>query len=390
MTSSYPSLDRSDLRAALEAGPFSRRDEGYGLAGELLVVRERDGLVERAWGADAEQLEQVRSTFCDLEQVSVLEHGRVRLDSGAHTTAVAAGEAFHSGGVELAQRLTAWDLALVSCGADPWSDDPTPLEWCVRVPFGSPATASLRWRAAANLCVVSEALFAFSPLRALASCGVRSRGAEQRQQRRTHPELVLGGRTPLEGFLDWALETPAGAAPRAIAFGIWARHGVRGVFPDASDFERHVAALSAGVLPSRGLALRCFDGPPGAFQRVPLIVFATLLDDPGCVQELSTWDAAPRALWQAAAQGGLSDPLLASRARRVFALVADRLLARPGVYASPAMLAEFIAFGQRYTLSARTPADEWLSHHARRGALTLADIGALEQRWSVLTGRRAA
>jgi hypothetical protein len=54
------------------------------------------------------------------------------------------------------------------------------------------------------------------------------------------------------------------------------------------------------------------------------------------------------------------------------------------------MLAEFIAFGQRYTLSARTPADEWLSHHARRGALTLADIGALEQRWSVLTGRRAA
>jgi hypothetical protein len=148
--------------------------------------------------------------------------------------------------------------------------------------------------------------------------------------------------------------------------------------------------LSAGVFPSRGLALRCFDGPPGAFQRVPLIVFATLLDDPGCVQELSTWDAAPRALWQAAAQGGLSDPLLASRARRVFALVADRLLARPGVYASPAMLAEFIAFGQRYTLSARTPADEWLSHHARRGALTLADIGALEQRWSVLTGRRAA
>lgn len=390
MTTSYPSLDRSDLRAALEAGLFSRRDEGYGLEGELLVVRERDGRVERAWGADPEQLEQVRLTLRALEHVSVLEHGRVRVDSGAHSSAVAAGEAFHADCAALAGRLADWDLALVSCGADPWCSDPTPLDWCVRVPFGSPATASLRWRAAANLCVVSEALFAFSPLRALASSGVRSYGADQRQQRRTHPELELGNRTPLEGFLDWALETTAGAAPRSIAFGIWARHGVRGVFPDAADFQRHVAALSAGVLPSRGLALRCFDGPPSAFQRVPLIVFATLLDDAACVQELSTWGSAPRALWRAAAHGGLSDPLLASRARRVFALVADRLLARPGVYASPAMLAEFIAFGQRYTLCARTPADEWLSHHARRGALTLADVGSLEQRWSALTGRRAA
>lgn len=57
MTTSCPSLDRSDLRAALEAGLFSRRDEGYGLEGELLVVRERHGCVERAWGADPEQLE---------------------------------------------------------------------------------------------------------------------------------------------------------------------------------------------------------------------------------------------------------------------------------------------------------------------------------------------
>jgi len=82
--------------------------------------------------------------------VSVLEHGRVRVDSGAHSSAVAAGEAFHSACAALAARLGDWDLALVSCGADPWSDDPTPLEWCVHVPFGSPATASPRWRAAAT------------------------------------------------------------------------------------------------------------------------------------------------------------------------------------------------------------------------------------------------
>lgn len=388
MSSPYPTLDRPDLRAVLGQGPFARCDASYDLEVEALARREVDGEVAPAWGENAAQLEDVRSALAEMDGVQVGPGGCVRIASGAHANPKDAYAAYARAHDVLADRLAQWGLRLVTCGADPWSRPGRALEARVRVPFGSPASAPLRWSVAEVLAPLSEALFAFSPLREHTSQGFRSLGARERRTARSAGWNAAGSPAPLERYLDWALDAPC--APGPGSFREWMRRGRAGAFPDRSDFAAHTASLRSHVLPERGLVVRAFDAPARAFACVPLLWWSVLLDDVGCLQELSRWEAPGGARFDRAAQAALSDSGLAAQARRSFALVADRLLARPEGFASPEMLAAFIAFGQRFTLRARTPADEWLSVFARRRGFALADAAALEAHWQALAGVRTA
>lgn len=388
LSSPYPTLDRADLRAVLDEGPFARSDEGYELQTESMARREVGGRVAPAWGEDPAQLEDVRAALIEVEGVEVGPGGRVHIASGTQATPFGAYASYAVAHDALAERLAQWGMALITCGADPWSKDGRVLEARVRVPFGSPATAPLRSSVAEILAPLSEALFAFSPLREEASHGLRSVGASHRRGARSGGWGPEGSTTLRERFLDWALDAPC--APGPGTFREWLRRAHLGAFPDRADFAAHVARLHSHVLPDRGLVVSAFDAPARAFACVPLVWWSVLLDDAGCLGEIAGWEAPGGARLDRAAQAGLSDSGLAVRARRSFALVADRLLARPGCYASPAMLAAFIAFGQRFTLRARTPADEWLAHFARSRGFALADFAALEERWLALAGIRAA
>lgn len=388
MTSRYPTLDRADLRSVLDQGPFARREEGYEIELEALARREFDGRVAPSWGEAASQLEDVRAALAEIDGIHVRSGGRVRIASGRQATVAGAYASYARAYDALAERLAQWDMALLTCGADPWSKAGGVLDARLLVPFGSPASAPLRWSVAESLVPLSEAVFAFSPLREQTSHGFRSLGACERRTARCGGWSASSSQPPLERFLDWALD--ASCAPGPGSFRDWMRRGRGGVYPDRSDFAAHAAALRAHVLPERGIALRAFDAPPRAFACVPLLWWSVLLDDAGCLQEIAGWEAPGGARIDRAAQAGLSDSALAAQARRSFALVADRLLARPERYASPSMLAAFIAFGQRFTLRARTPADEWLSVFARRRGFSLTDCAALEARWQALAGLSSA
>ncbi len=387
MSTSYPTLMRSDLRAVLEAGPFAPSERGYSFESEVLVRRDNAGAVVPAWDDDVEQLGAVRAALATLEGLSIAARGVARIQSVEHESPVGAFESFALRSQALAERVAAWGMELVACGSDPWAAQGRSLDAVLRVPFGSPASAPQRWAAAQALAPLSEAIFACSPLREQSSQGARSLGAAQRRAERTRGFMRTDSTATLERFLDWALEAPV---REERSFREWFERGENGRWPDRADFAAHVASLRAHVLPAGGLSLRAFDAPPFEFACVPLIWWSVLLDDTACLRELSQWAPPTVARLEVASNAALTDPELAAQARRSFALVAERLLDRPGRYATPQMLASFVAFAERFALRGRTPADEWLARFARRGRFSLSDWVELRAHWRAASLARSA
>ncbi len=382
MSSAYPTLRRADLRALLEAGSFSPCERSYKLESQVLVRCESGGAVAAAWGEDRAQLDAVRDALADVEGLTIEHRGVARIEGGEHSSVIEAFEGFAARREALSASVARWGMELVSCGADPWSADGFVLDAALRIPFGSPASAPQRWAAAQALAPLSEAIFACSPLREQSSLGARSIGAGQRRAQRTRGWMRTDSPATLERFLDWALEAPASVGR---SFGDWLERSERGRWPDRADFEFHVASLRGHVLPRGGLVVRAFDAPPLEFACVPLIWWSVLLDDSRCVHELARWTPPSVARLELAASAALADAELAALAKRSFALAAERLLERPGQYATNSMLATFVAFAERFALRSRTPADEWLALFARRGRFTLADWVELRQRWGALS-----
>lgn len=381
MTSPYQTLDRAELRAALDASLFARRDEGYGLGVDAIALISHDGVVEHAWGDDEGQLAEVRRALEGFA-VRVSLRGRVFFRSSRHPTPLGAYSETVAELDALRLRLAEWGMELVTCGVNPWAADGDAFATPVFAPFGSPASTPLRWRAAHNLVPLAEAVFAFSPIRGEACEGWHSFGAARRQlERSSAPAAPAVEGRPLDDFLDWALDAPCDAAPRRLSFRVWARHGVGGVFPDLGDFREHLTSLRAPVLPERGLALRAQDSQARAFWSTPLLWWSVLLEDPAIAREIASWDSPSRARMDAAAQSGLRDSWFAERARRTFALAAESLLQQPPGFASPEMLAAFLAFGERFALRGRTPADECLARFARRGRFDLGEYRSLDADW---------
>ncbi|MEV6302747.1 glutamate-cysteine ligase family protein [Actinoplanes sp. NPDC051861] len=137
--------------------------------------------------------------------------------------------------------------------------------------------------------------------------------------------------------------------------------------PTVADLERHMAGLRPPVAARGHLELDVADRQPGDGWRLPAAVTAVLMDDPRAAED--AWQVtAPLAgeagLWERAARGALTDPVLAAAARDCF-LIAYAALARLGVSRELRdATAEHI---ERYVSRGRCPADDVLDQVTARG-----------------------
>jgi glutamate--cysteine ligase len=213
---------------------------------------------------------------------------------------------------------------------------------------GGPLGLAGRWRLAHTLSPVLAAAFANTP-----GGGWRS----VRQAARRHLPVVPPG-APRAAWTGYAMEAPDrhGHSPRA--------RFRAGSAPSAAELTRHLDALRPPVAARGHLEIDVADHQPGDGWPVPIAIVATLLDDPQAALDATAATAhlaGESGLWERAARGALTDPVLAAAARDCF-IAAYAALARQG---APRSLRDAIAdFTERYVLRGRTPADDILDRTA--------------------------
>ncbi|WP_079051059.1 ergothioneine biosynthesis glutamate--cysteine ligase EgtA [Streptomyces sp. NRRL F-5122] len=234
-----------------------------------------------------------------------------------------------------------------------------------------------RWELAHRIGPVLVAAFANSPLRNGRPTGwLSTRQAvwahmdpKRTRQPRYHTD-------PGTAWMRYALEADvmcipgddheSWLAPPDLSFRDWLR-GVSGLRPPTvSDLDYHLSTLFPPVRPRGWLELRMTDAQDGDNWIVPVVLAATLLNNPHAAD--AAWAATDPLcrdvhpfpsddVWERAARIGLADPELAKAARACFA-AADNALADPGV---PVVLRQALAhFAERYSERGRSPAHDEL------------------------------
>ncbi|MFF5447905.1 ergothioneine biosynthesis glutamate--cysteine ligase EgtA [Streptomyces sp. NPDC012888] len=235
-----------------------------------------------------------------------------------------------------------------------------------------------RWRLAHLLGAVLVAVFANSPVQKGPYAGWRC--ARQGVWGDLDPRRTLAPALEWEPRAAWAghaLDTEvmcvraadgeaSWAVPRGLTFRGWLRGG--GPRPaTAADLEYHMTTLFPPVRPRGHLELRMIDAQPGEDGWVvPLAVVHALFDDVEATEtayravkglaDVYGPDPAPRSpLWRAAARHGLAGPELRSAAEACFRAAGEAL---PRLGASRQVQEAVAAFGDRYVLRGRCPADD--------------------------------
>ncbi|HVS10582.1 MAG TPA: glutamate-cysteine ligase family protein [Planctomycetota bacterium] len=450
MPSPYRQLDREALREDLARTAFAldeSRGDACSLALEVIAVRRRprglppervslfprpgEGaglyeLLERFARQHDLRLRGLRAV--DLEDALEPEPGGLALGHGGQVLCAsrlretpAAAFAECSGALDLLrEHLALHKIELISVGLDPWTppggvelQDPSASARCleaalegpdataerllrsaagapVRIAFGGPNKAALRWRAAQLAAPVAAACFAHAPLEAGQHLGFKSvRGVLRRLADPSLAAVPPGFEAdpsgdPVDLYLElalcarvrWVRYANRWVPQRApVSFEQWMEHGLGGAWPDLDDWRHHVKGLAAEVRPCGALEIGGADAQPRAFASVPLVFWSALLcDDVALSGSLDRLEPRANALherWGAAARGGLLDPDLAGDARELFALAAGALLRLPPGWISREMATAFVAFAQRFALRGRTPADELLEDFLERGSLAV-------------------
>jgi len=259
-----------------------------------------------------------------------------------------------------------------------------------------------RWRLAHRIGPVLVAAFANSPLWHGRPTGWRSSRQAlwtRLDPGRTRPPDDDHADDPRFAWADYALdaevlcvrreepegwEAPAGLTLRSWLAGDCGLNGSRGLRPPTTeDLDYHLTTLFPPVRPRGWLELRMIDAQHGPSWTVPLVVAATLLDDPAAAQ--AAWEATeplcsgglvpPPQLWERAARTGLCAPELGKAALGCFAAVENALAG------SEADLRDSVtAFIERYVSRGRCPADDYLD--ALHGGASLQPLGmAQEEAW---------
>ncbi|WP_419995898.1 ergothioneine biosynthesis glutamate--cysteine ligase EgtA [Streptomyces boninensis] len=160
------------------------------------------------------------------------------------------------------------------------------------------------------------------------------------------------------------------SAPPGLSLRKWGRDGVDGErAPELDDLDYHLTTLFPPVRPRGWLELRMIDAQPGDGWVVPLVVAATLMDDPQAAA--AAWRATepltagrrtpPWGAWLRAARSGPADRRTGAAVRACFEAVSDAL-DRSG---APAELRGAVAeFRQTYPDRGRCPADDQLERWA--------------------------
>ena len=279
----------------------------------------------------------------------------------------------------------------------------------VNLDFGPPSRAARRWRAAQLLSPIALATFAFSPFdRGMLSGAKSLRGLAWRELDATRSgfpraflEHPLGA--PSEQYLAFALEARvmivrhAGgwiSPGRNLTFAAWMEHGLGGFHPTLDDWHYHLSTLFPEVRPKGFLELRSADAQARPFRSVPLTWWSALLCDDknlGAVLERLGGTAGDlRRRWDRAAREALDDPELAADAKAIFAWASEAVLRAPLGSYSREMVRAFIAFGERFTVAGRAPADEAVDLFLEHGHFDLDGWQALLERWSAAVDLPAA
>ena len=450
MPSPYRLLEREALRDDLARTAFAldeARGDACSMALEVIAVRrrprglppERVGLFPRSGeGAGLHELVEgfarghdlrLRGlSAVDLEDGREDEVGGLAFGPGGQIACAsrpretpAAAFAECSGALDrLRDHLALHEIDLISVGLDPWTppdgvelQDPSASARCleaalegpdrtaerllrsaagtsVRVAFGGPNKARLRWRAAQLAAPLAAACFAHAPLEAGQHPGFKSvRGVLRRLADPSLAAVPPGFEDdpsvdPLDAYLElalsarvlWVRYAERWMPQRApLSFEQWMEHGLGGAWPDLEDWRHHVKGLAAEVRPCGALEIGGADAQPRAFASVPLVLWSALLCDDGALsgvlERLEPRANGLRERWHAAARDGLLDRDLADDARELFALAAGALLRLPPGWISREMASAFVAFGQRFAFRGRTPADELLEAFLERGSLAV-------------------
>jgi glutamate--cysteine ligase len=158
--------------------------------------------------------------------------------------------------------------------------------------------------------------------------------------------------------------------PDGLTFRDWLRGGGGAGLraPTAEDLEYHLTTLFPPVRPRGHLELRMIDAQPGPDGwLVPVALVHALFDDAEAAEtayravkglaDVYGSQCAPRnPLWRAAAREGLADPDLRGAAAACFRAATEAL---PRLGADDHVRDAVGAFGERYVLRGRSPADDW-------------------------------
>lgn len=256
----------------------------------------------------------------------------------------------------------------------------------VNLDFGPPARMAQRWRGANLLAPLALATFACSPVvDELLTDHASFRGTIWRFTDRTRcgvPAAFRGAphADPLEQYLDFAMDAhlilvrwETGWEPqiKPVSFRQWMEEGLGGFYPTLEDWTYHLTTLFPEVRPKGHLELRSADTQFRPFWSVPLTWWTALLCDDQALEQvlLTLAPYAPRLeeRMSAAARHGLSDELLRDRAAAVFRVAEEALARFPAGFFSQDMVEAFHAFGERYTLAGRAPADDLRERIERQG-----------------------
>lgn len=247
----------------------------------------------------------------------------------------------------------------------------------VNVDLGPPGHAEARWDLAHALGPVLAAAFANSPFldgRPSRWCSTRLAVWHAIDRTRTAP--VANGTDCRHAWAEYALAADVMLVRRAdddhvavrpgFAFAEWIRNGHPMGWPTVDDLEYHLTTLFPPVRPRGWLELRMVDALPQPWWRVPVVVWATLLNDPDAAAAAAEAAAASRDLWLEAARHGLAHPVLARSARGCFDAALDAL-ARTGADAPTTDVT--LEFVDRYVRRGRSPADDLVDRWRRDGTV---------------------
>jgi glutamate--cysteine ligase len=237
-----------------------------------------------------------------------------------------------------------------------------------------------RWRLAHRIGPVLLAVFANSPLWHGRPTGYRSSRQVlwmRLDRGRGSPPLDDPARDPRQVWAEHALDAEllcvrrerpqSWEAPAGLTLRSWLEGRPGLPPPTREDLDYHLTTLFPPVRPRGWLELRMLDAQPGDGWTVPLIVAATLLDDPRAAE--AAWAATeplcdgaptpPPPVWERAARYGPSAPELGKAALGCFAAV-EGALAAAGSALAAASREAVAAFAERYVAHGRCPADDCL------------------------------
>jgi glutamate--cysteine ligase len=386
--------------AAAAVGPASRpRDEQLvGVELEWLVMTAGDAAARVPHARVDDEL--VTRSLPASGRVTFEPGGQLELSTRPLPGVGAACAAAEADTAALARRLGRRDIELVGLGFDPVRDAQRVVRsprydsmeryfdrhgphgrrmMCstaaiqVNVALGAGADPAGRWQRCHAAAPVLAAAFANSPIVNGQASGWRSARLATwaaMDPTRTRP---VGGTDPGSAWSAYALAARVMMVVRddgvfapllsTPTLREWIEHGSPEGWPTLADVDYHLTTLFPPVRPRGWLEVRVIDALPDPWWRAAVAVTAAVADE-RAARDVAAACSLTGELGDEAARHGLSHPILAAAARRLFRIASGLL---PDLGGDSVVASVVDEFEERYVLAGRSPADDRLDEWAGSG-----------------------